>query len=67
MKNEAGKTFDCVAFKRREQARIYRKIKALSPEEEITYFRKAAERGPIGEWWRSIRRSGTKVAPVHHG
>ncbi len=49
------KEFDCVEFKRRAQSRIYERIKGLSPEEEIEYFRKAVDEGPLAEWWRAIR------------
>lgn len=51
----AKKDFDCVEFKRQAQARIYERIKDLSPEEEIDYFRKAAEEGPLGEAWKAAR------------
>ena len=51
------KRFDCVAFKRRAQARIYERIKDLTPEEEAAWFRRAAESGPFAEWWRSLDRS----------
>ena len=51
----ADKDFDCVEFKRQAQARIYERIKDLSPEEEIDYFRKAAEEGPLGDAWRAAR------------
>lgn len=51
----AKKDFDCVEFKRQAQARIYQRIKDLSPEEEIDYFRKAAEQGPLGESWKAAR------------
>ncbi len=47
-------TFDCIEFKRRAQARIYEKIKDLSHVEEIEYFRRAANEGPLGYWWRSL-------------
>ena len=56
------KTFDCVACKRQAQARIYEVIRNLSPEEEIAYFRKAAEEGPLGEWWRSLTASRHSTA-----
>ena len=52
---EVKKEFDCVEFKRRAQSRIYERIKDLSPEEEIEYFRRAADEGPLGQWWKSIR------------
>ena len=52
--NDAEKEFDCVEFKRQAQARIYDRIKNMSPEQEIEYFRRAADTGPLGEWWRKI-------------
>ncbi len=52
---DVNKEFDCIEFKRQAQARIYERIRDLSPEEEIEYFRKAADEGPLGEWWKSIR------------
>jgi hypothetical protein len=57
-KTDAEKKFDCVEFKRQAQARIYERIKNLTPDEEIEYFRKAAETGPFGDWWR---RTVTRV------
>ncbi len=53
--NKAKKDFDCVEFKRQAQARIYERIKDLSPAEEIDYFRKAAEEGSLGEAWKAAR------------
>jgi hypothetical protein len=51
---KTDKTFDCVAFKREAQARIYEAIKDLSPREEIEFFRDAARTGPLGDWWQRI-------------
>jgi hypothetical protein len=51
------KTFDCVAFKRKVQAEIHEEIKGLSVQEQIEYFRRAAESGPLGKWWRKTRKS----------
>ncbi|MHB1037387.1 MAG: hypothetical protein ACYC35_25350 [Pirellulales bacterium] len=53
IEKRAEKTFDCIAFKRKVQAEIYEDIKDLSPAEEIEYFRKKAETGPLGKWWKS--------------
>jgi hypothetical protein len=52
---DVKKEFDCVEFKRQAQSRIYERIKGLSPQEEIEYFRQAADEGPLGQWWKSIR------------
>lgn len=56
---DVKKEFDCIEFKRQAQARIYERIRGLSPQEEIEYFRKAADEGPLAEWWRALKgRSG---------
>ena len=47
------KGFDCVEAKRQAQARIYEKIKGLSPQQEIEYFRTAVEDGPLGKLWKT--------------
>ena len=53
--SDVKKDFDCIEFKRQTQARIYERIKGLSPEEEIEYFRKAADEGSLGQWWKAIK------------
>ncbi len=50
------KKFDCVTYKRRVQSEIYEEIKGLSPQEEIEYFRKSAQAGPLGQWWKAVKR-----------
>ena len=52
---DVKKEFDCIEFKRQAQSRIYERIKDLSPEEEIEYFRKAADEGPLGQRWKAIK------------
>ncbi|MFI5305451.1 MAG: hypothetical protein ACHQYP_11750 [Nitrospiria bacterium] len=42
------KEFDCVKMKNDIQRKIQGQIKGMTPEEEITFFRKAAEADP--EW-----------------
>ncbi len=48
-------TFDSIAFKRKVQGEIYEELKDLSPEEEIAYFRRAAETGSLADWWKAVR------------
>lgn len=65
MKTKAKKDFDCIEFKRQAQARIYDQIKDLSPQQEIEYFRRAAEEGPLGDSWKVARnRSQQSHAPA---
>jgi len=51
---KSEKTFDCIAFKREAQARIYDEIKDMTPQQQIAYYRHAARNGPLGAWWRRI-------------
>lgn len=61
------KDFDCIEFKRKAQARIYEQIKDPSPQEEIEYFRKAAENGPLGESWKAARDRLHHAGPAAAG
>lgn len=63
----AKKDFDRVEFKRQAQARIYERIKDLSPEDEIDYFRKAAEEGLLGEAWKAARDQAQHGRPAATG
>jgi hypothetical protein len=60
MRRNKAKRFDCIAFKRRVQAKIYEETKRLSPQEEIAYFRDRAQSGALSKWWATVRaRSGS--------
>ena len=50
--------FDCLQYKWRVQEEIYDEIKGLTPAEEIEYFRKGAETGPLADWWRRVCQRG---------
>ncbi len=50
-----SKEFDCIAFKREVQSRIYDETKNLTPEEQIQYFRRIAEEGSLCNWWRKVK------------
>ena len=52
------KRFDCIEFKERAQAQIYEEIKDLTPEQQIEYFNRRAENGPLADWWKRIMRGG---------
>lgn len=52
----APKTFDCIAFKRVMQQRIYEDTKDMTIAEQVDYFRRRAEEGPLGEWWRKVKK-----------
>ena len=61
-RRKTEKGFDCIGFKRKAQAEIYREIKGLSPEQEIEYFRRGAAAGPLGRWWRALERRSETAA-----
>ncbi len=61
MKTPQKKDFDCIRMKREAQARIYGNISNLTPEQEIAYFRRAAESGSLAEWWKKVK-SQTEVS-----
>ncbi len=52
--NKNKKEFDCIAFKREAQAKIYKDIKDLEPEDEAGYFHSKALSGPLKLWWNRI-------------
>jgi hypothetical protein len=53
------KTFDCLAFKDRAQARLIEETRGMSAEQEIAYLTKKAEEGPLGDWWKRVKDAGT--------
>lgn len=56
-KPKTKKAFDCIEYKRNVQLRIYEDIKNLTPQQEIEYFRKKAEEGSLGDWWKSVKNA----------
>jgi len=63
-RRKAEKTFDCLEYKDRVQQEIYKEIRGLSPEEQIAYYNRSAEKGPIAKWWRVIRRASPPAPAV---
>jgi hypothetical protein len=59
-----GKGFDCVAFTRRIQEKIYEETKDMTVDEQVAYFRQRAQRGPFVAWWKTVfpRSTGKKIA-----
>ena len=55
---KAEKTFDCIEFKRNAQLKIYEDIRGMTHEQELVYFVKKAENGPLADWWRRIKLPG---------
>ena len=55
MSTRTTETFDCIAFKRSAQARLHHETVGMSRAEELRYFGRQAESGPLGEWWKRVR------------
>ena len=49
------KTFDCLAFKAASQRDIMKELEGLSPAEQREHLRRAAEEGPLGDWWKKTK------------
>ena len=60
MKKKNNKSFDCVAFKRKAQSHIYKKIAGLDAADQALYLEKAAAQGSLGKWWQEVRRHPKK-------
>ena len=56
--------FDCVAFKRQAQARIYEETRAMTSDEQAAYFRQRAQSGSLGAWWKRLSATSKPLA-VH--
>ncbi len=61
MSRSKAKKFDCIAFKRSAQAKVYEETKRLSPQEEIAYFRDRAKSGALSKWWATVRSRSSVV------
>lgn len=56
MHKKKNKPFDCVEFKRKAQARIYKDIASMSTQSQAAHFELLATQGSLGRWWKSARR-----------
>ena len=57
-KKKAKKEFDCIAFKRRVQGKIYEETKGLSLEERVAYFRDKSEFRSAGKMVETVAKRG---------
>ena len=59
MKRRAtNKRFDCVAFKRRAQWKVYEDTRQMTLAEQVEYFRRRARSGALGSWWKRVSPAG---------
>jgi hypothetical protein len=57
MKNpRAEDDIDCIELKRRCQERLLDRTRGMTIDEEIAYFKRAAESGSLAELWRSLKQ-----------
>jgi len=54
------KDFDCIAFKRAAQEKIYEQIKGMTPAEEIAWFRQKVASGPYRELLQRVSARNKK-------
>jgi hypothetical protein len=54
--------FDCLEFKWKVQSEIYEKTKNMTVEEQIEYFRQAAESGPFADLVKALRAREQKAS-----
>lgn len=59
------KDFDCIAFKRAAQEKIFEQIQGMTPAEEIAWFKRKVESGPYGELRRRIAARDRKSDVLH--
>lgn len=59
MKTPTRTPFDCIAFKRAVQTTIFEETRDLSPDEQIEWFQRTAECGPLGDWFRALVHPST--------
>ena len=57
------KDFDCLDFKRRVQLEINKDIQGMTHEQERAYFQEQAESGPLGDWWKRVKKAGASDKP----
>jgi hypothetical protein len=57
----AHKRFDCVAFKQQAQSRVYEDTREMTVAEEVEYFRRRAQSGTLGSWWKRVLPSNVAL------
>ena len=66
MKKQAtDKPFDCVAFKRRAQSKVYEDTRQMTVAEQVDYFRNRAQAGALGSWWKHVSPANVESMVAH--
>ena len=63
MKPKTIPAFDCFEFKWKVQSEIYERTKGMTVDEQIAFFRDAAERGPFAHLLRAVFPPQNRGAP----
>ena len=61
---KSKQAINCVALKRRAQAKIYADTKGMSAADQIAYFRRRAQSGALGAWWKRVSSLPTGASPL---
>jgi len=61
---KSKQALDCVALKRQAQAKIYADTKGMSAAEQIGYFRRRAQSGALGGWWKRVSSLTAGASPL---
>lgn len=56
--------FDAIACKRKAALQIYLKIKGMIPDQEIAFFSKTAQEGPLAGYWNRLVKEGRQCQPA---
>ncbi len=60
MNKKQKKEIEPVELKRQIQAEMHDETKHMTPEQKRIFYKKEAETGPLGKFWKSIQPKGSK-------
>ena len=67
MRTSSRSGFNCLALKRRVQARVHAQTRGLSVEDELAWYRRRVAAGPFAALWRRLGRGVTPRCRVTAG
>jgi len=54
-----------VAFKRRAQSKVYEDTRQMTVAEQVEYFRRRAQTGALGSWWKRVSPASVESIAGH--
>ena len=60
MKKSKKSDFKVLEWKDKVQAKIYEKVKDMTVDEQVEYYRNAGENGPLADWIKKVKASQEK-------